>query len=175
MASSRKTSVAERHAVPEAVPYVLQVPSVSVKMPMPTRPHPVATTGAPLGSTATAPMDVTPQCGKSRASWETVTSEDQCDRPAEASRTLSPTTAATALPAGPEASASGSAASAVGRSCGLQARPPLLLRARGENLSSWLGRNPTTTEPAVAPVTRPPLSATPRGVTTDQCVAPGAA
>src|SRR5580698_738608 len=144
-------------------------------MPMPPRLHPVATNGAPLGRIATAPMDVTPQRGKRRAKRETVTSEDQWDRPAGAARTLSPTTAATALPAGPEASASGSAASATGRSWGFQARPPLLLTASGENRRSWLGRNPTTTELAAAPVTKPPLSATPRGVTTDQWGTPGTA
>jgi hypothetical protein len=84
-------------------------------------------------------------------------------------------TAATTFPEDPDASESGSAFNAAGTNWGVHVLPPVELWAKGENCSSWLGRNPTTAEAAAAAVTSPPLSATPVGVTTDQCDTPGTA
>ena len=53
--------------------------------------------------------------------------------------------------------------------------PPSGLSARGEKRSNPLGRTATATSPSDAPATRPPLSATPGGVTRDQWEDPGAA
>jgi len=47
-----------------------------------------------------------------------------------------------------------------------------VLVASGENARSWLGRNPMTRDVPVPAATRPPLSATPGGVTSDHWPAP---
>ena len=47
--------------------------------------------------------------------------------------------------------------------------PASLLSESGEKCSRSLGRKPTSEEPPDTPMAKPPLSATPGGVTTDQC------
>ena len=47
------------------------------------------------------------------------------------------------------------------------------MAASGENVRSWLGRNPVSSDaPPVDAATRPPLSATPAGVTSRQAAEP---
>ena len=51
--------------------------------------------------------------------------------------------------------------------------PPLSeLTDKGENVSSWLGSTPASTDGPDIPATSPPLSAVPSGVTCDQLVEP---
>ena len=105
-------------------------------------------------------------------------SRDQCPAAAAAAsgaeEMLPSLSRASACPDGATASASGTSARAASSRPGVQFWPALLLVASGEKASPWLGRNPTTSEvpPAPPAATRPPLSATPSGVTRDQRLAP---
>ncbi len=89
--------------------------------------------------------------------------------------TSPPLVSARTWPAGVAASASGAAArpGVGGPAAGDQLVPLLVLDASGENVRSWLVRNPVIMDPPPAPATtRPPLSATPGGVASRQRVAP---
>src|SRR6185437_4736129 len=84
-----------------------------------------------------------------------------------------PLVSAMTWPPAVAASASGAAARpGVSGPAGDQLVPPSLLAASGEKVRSWLGRNPVSTEPPAAATTRPPLSATPDGVTSRQRAEP---
>src|SRR5580692_4579648 len=156
VAASRSTLMFSLlNAVGRAGPAAVQVPLVSAKRPAtPGRAQVAASIGTPAGLNAAPVRPVTPQA-----------------RPAGvAARALAVIRwvqlAPMRWPPGPAASASGT--SARPGSTGLaddQVAPLLVLVASGENVRSWLGRNPVSSGPAGVPVTtRPPLSATPAGV-----------
>jgi len=105
-----------------------------------------------------------------------VTSRDHCPAaaaPAVGARSMLPScSSARAGPDGAAAMASGTSARRASSRPGVQFRPVSVLAASGEKARSWLGRNPTSSEPPVPAATRPPLSATPAGVTSDHVLAP---
>jgi hypothetical protein len=72
---------------------------------------------------------------------------------------------ASIVPEAEAANASGTLATGSSSSPVPQVLPPSLVSASGENISPWLGRNATVTELRASAATRPPLSATPGGVT----------
>ena len=160
------------------VPYDLQAPPVLVKMPTTPLPRqPVATSGDPVGRMATASMRGHPAAGE--GAGEAGGGDEQGparqarrggEHPVPGDDGECSTGRGGCRRARPEA-----APAPAGRSWGLHVAPPSMLWASGEKWSSWLGRNPTTMDPPAVPATRPPLSATPSGVTTDQCEDPGAA
>ena len=122
-------------------------------------------------------MPETRQRGEARRNWTEEAIGDQAPRSVPVSNTRRPPTTASAPPGFPSAyaSASGTTARPPGRNTGFHVLPSSLLRASGEKRSRALGKNPTSTELCDAPTTNPPLSATPGGVTTDQCDEPGEA
>ena len=89
------------------------------------------------------------------------------------SSALPPLVSAMKRPPGPLARASGaSARPGVTGPAGDQLVPPSPEVASGENVRSWLGRNPVTSDPPVPATSRPPLSATPAGVASRHRAAP---
>src|ERR1700733_6753488 len=177
--SSRKTPVAPlpRPTV-KLGPAQCHDPSVSLnRPPRPPRSQPVATSGAPAAENATAAIAVTSQEGTARRSAAVETSCPQEPRLLAAAKTVPfcMTASPTGVPDASIASASADRARAPGRKTGLQEAPPSLLDDSGENRSKALGSTPAATESPETPATRPPLSAVPSGVTSDQREDPGTA
>ena len=139
------------------------------------RPQPVPSTGAPARPNATAVRPVTWQgwAAGVAASARAVVRRVHAAPPGWPS-SAPPLVSAMRWPADPAASASGTSARPGFTGPAVDQLAPLsLVAASGENVRSWLGRNPVSSDaPPVDAATRPPLSATPAGVTSRQAAEP---
>ena len=130
------------------------------------RPQPVPSIGAPARPNATAVRPVTWQgwAAGVAASARAVVRRVHAAPPGWPS-SAPPLVSAMRRPADPAASASGTSARPGFTGPAVDQLAPLsLVAASGENVRSWLGRNPVSSDaPPVDAATRPPLSATPAG------------
>src|SRR5262249_50865032 len=113
--------------------------------------------------------------GADAASALAVTSGAHCPAaapPAVAASMVPSASSASVRPDGPTAMAPGVLARAASSRPGVQSRPASVRGAGGEEAGFGRGRTPPGPEPVPPAATRPPLSATPCGVTSDQELAP---
>ncbi len=179
--ASRSTSMSAR-TFGTAGPAACQRPPLSVKMPAKAgRLQPVPSTGAVPGTGALALPNATAVRPVTWQAWPAgvAASARAVDKRVHAAPPCWPSSApplvsAMRLPPGPAASASGTWARPGFTGPAVDQLAPLsLVAARGENVRSWLGRNPVSSDaPPAGAATRPPLSATPPGVTSRQAAAP---
>src|SRR5215470_10011824 len=158
-----------------AGPAACQPPPLSAKMPAtPGRAQPAASIGAPDTPKAAAVSPVTPQARPAGVAARARALDRRVQAAPVPSSAPPPLVRAMSRPPGPAASASGALARpGLTGPDGDQVAPPSLVAASGENVRSWLGRNPVTSEPPPAPATtRPPLSATPGGDASQQRAPP---
>src|SRR5215469_15243094 len=150
-------------------------PPLSAKMPAtPGRAQPAASIGVPDTPKAAAVSPVTPQPRPAGVAARARAVDRRVHAVPVPSLAPPPLVSAMRRPPGPAASASGALARpGLTGPDGDQVAPPSLVAASGENVRSWLGRNPVTSGRPPAPATtRPPLSATPAGVAARQPAPP---
>src|SRR5689334_22259281 len=156
-----------------------QVPPTSVKTPAtPGRVQPPAAIGLSFGPNDTAVTPSRPQerpwadAARARNVVSTV-HRPAAAAPAVGDASIVPSrSTASRRPDGPRAIAPGAPAKPASSSPGVHDRPASVLVASGEKTRFWLGRTPTTRAEPPPAATRPPLTATPGGVTSDQRPAP---
>src|SRR5487761_1655354 len=155
-------------------PSACHVPLGSGKTPAtPARAQLPATPFKPFGQNDIAFIPTRPQLRPAgdAASARTDVSCDH-DPPAVLASTVPFPSSASCCPDGAMLSASGTLAKAAGSTPAAQFLPVSVLVASGENASDWLALNPMSSEVVFPAAPRPPLSATPGGVTSDQRLVP---
>src|SRR5215469_8299855 len=148
-------------------------PPLSAKMPAtPGRAQPAASIGVPDTPKAAAVSPVTPQPRPAGVAARARAVDRRVHAVPVPSLAPPPLVSAMRRPPGPAASASGALARpGLTGPDGDQVAPSSLVAASGENVRSWLGRNPVTSDPPPDPATTRP-SATPGGVASRQPAVP---